>query len=295
MSLDLKGTGVAIVTPFKNDKSLDLPALGKLVEYIITGGVEYIVILGTTGESATLTSEEKRAVTDKVLETNAGRIPLVLGIGGNNTSAVVDQLKKTDLKGISAILSVSPYYNKPTQEGIYQHYKVINEASPLPVILYNVPPRTGSNVTADTILRIAHDCPNIVAVKEASGDVGQSMAIIKDRPEGFCVLSGEDLLTLPLVASGAEGVISVVANAFPREYSDMVRLAASGDLEAAQKNHYLLQDVIKYLFTDGNPGGVKAALKILGIAGDDLRLPLVNISSQTFDKLNSLIQGIKKA
>ena len=295
MSLDLSGTGVAIITPFKNDKSVDYNALERLIEHIVSNGVEYIVVLGTTGESVTLTAEEKRSVTDKVLEVNKGRIPVVLGIGGNDTAEVIHAMKNTNLEGISAILSVSPYYNKPTQEGIYQHYKALNEVSPRPIILYNVPARTGSNVLARTVLRIASDCPKVIAVKEASGDVGQSMEIIKNRPKGFFVLSGDDLITLPLVAAGADGVISVVAKAYPKEFSDMVRQAASGDLVSARKNHYLLQDFINYLFADGNPGGIKAALKILGITGDDLRLPLVNVSDATFNKLEELIKGIKKA
>ena len=295
MSLDLKGTGVAIVTPFKKDKSVDLDALGRLIEHIVTGGVEYIVVLGTTGESVTLTAEEKNLVVNKVKEVNANRLPIILGIGGNNTASVVDQLRSADLGGISGILSVSPYYNKPTQEGIYQHYKAISLASPLPVILYNVPPRTGSNVTAETVLRIAHEFPNIVAVKEASGDMAQSMAIIKGKPKGFFVLSGEDLLTLPLIASGADGVISVVANAFPREFSDMVRQTASGDMESARKNHYLLHDITKQMFAEGNPGGVKATLKVLGVTGDDLRLPLVNVSDALFQTIEGTVSAIKKA
>lgn len=295
MSLDLKGTGVAIVTPFNDDKSVDFASLERLVEHIISNGVEYIVVLGTTGESVTLNKEEKRRVTDKVLEVNKSRLPVVLGIGGNNTSEVIKEMKEAELEGISAILSVSPYYSKPTQEGIYQHYKALNEACALPIILYNVPARTGSNVLAKTVLRIANDFNNVIAVKEASGDVSQAMEIIINKPDGFFVISGDDLMTLPLVASGADGVISVVANAYPKEFSDMVRQTASGDLKSARKNHFLLQDFINYLFADGNPGGIKAALKILGITRDDLRLPLVNVSQSTYTKLEELINDIKKA
>ena len=295
MSLDLTGTGVAIVTPFKNDKSIDYDALGRLVEHIVSNGVEYIVVLGTTGESVTLNADEKRSVTSKVLEVNRGRIPVVLGIGGNNTSEVILELTNTNTEGIDAILSVSPYYSKPTQEGIYQHYQALNAASPKPIILYNVPARTGSNVLPETVLRIANDCSKVIAIKEASGDVSQSMEIIKSKPSGFYVISGDDLMTLPLVASGADGVISVVANAYPKEFSNMVRQAATGDLVSARKNHYLLHDFINYLFAEGNPGGIKAALKILGITGDDLRLPLANVSEVTYNKLEELIIDIKKA
>jgi len=295
MSLSLKGTGVAIVTPFNSNKEIDFTGLERLIHHITENGVEYIVVLGTTGESVTLSADEKRAVLDKVLETNNGELPIILGIGGNNTMDVATQMKTTNLEGVSAILSVSPYYNKPTQEGIYRHYEVLNEASPLPIILYNVPARTGSNVLPETVLRIAHAFNNIVAVKEASGDIDQSMRIIRDKPDHFFVLSGDDGITLPLMSCGADGVISVVANAFPKEFSDMVREAAANDFDAARKNHYQLHELIKYLFVEGNPGGVKAALKILNITGDDMRLPLVNVGNETYKKLESLIQDIKKA
>lgn len=295
MSLSLKGTGVAIVTPFNSNKEVDFQGLENLVHHISDNGVEYIVVLGTTGESATLSGTEKTAVLDKVLEVNNGKLPIVLGIGGNNTMEVANQIKSTNVDGVSAILSVSPYYNKPTQEGIYRHYEVLSDVTPLPIILYNVPSRTGSNVLPETVLRIAHDFSNIIAVKEASGDIEQSMQIIKDKPDHFFVLSGEDGITLPLMSCGADGVISVVANAMPREFSDMVRQAAANDYINARKNHYLLDEFTKYLFIEGNPGGVKAALKILDIIGDDLRLPLVNVGNDTYNKLQSLIQDIKKA
>lgn len=293
MSADFRGTGVAIVTPFNAKKEVDTKALSRVTEHIIQGNAEYIVVLGTTGESVTLNSDEKKTVLNCVIGANNGRKGIVLGIGGNNTAEIIRQMKTTDVKGVDAILSVSPYYNKPSQEGIYQHYKALNAESPLPIILYNVPPRTGSNVTAETVLRIASDCSNIIAVKEASGDLYQCMQIIKNRPKGFLVLSGDDIITLPLMACGADGVISVVANAFPREFSDMVRQAAAGDYESARKNHYKLEQIIKYLFAEGSPGGIKAALKILGITGDDLRLPLVNVSSATYNKLEELIAEVR--
>lgn len=292
MSPNFKGTGVAIVTPFNQKKEVDYTALGNLIEHIVRGGVEYIVVLGTTGESVTLNQHEKRAILEKVLEVNANRIPVVLGIGGNDTASIIRQLEEANTIGVDGILSVSPYYNKPTQEGIYQHYKALNEVTPKPMILYNVPPRTGSNVLPETVVRIAHDCKNIVAVKEASGDMVQSMVIIRDKPKDFQVLSGEDMLTLPLIACGADGVISVVANAFPREFSDMVRQAASNNYISARNNHYELMEIIKYLFVECNPGGVKAALKILGVTGDDLRLPLVNVSANTYKKLEELIKSL---
>lgn len=292
MSHNFQGTGVAIVTPFNQKKEVDYTALGKLVEHIISGGVEFIVVLGTTGESVTLNQHEKQAVLEKVAEVNKGRLPIVLGIGGNNTAAVVKQLEETDMIGLDGILSVSPYYNKPTQEGIYQHYKAVSEASLKPVILYNVPARTGSNVLPETVLRIAHDFKNIVAVKEASGSIAQSMEIINNRPKGFQVLSGDDNLTLPLMACGADGVISVVANAFPREFSNMVREAATNNYETARSLHYRLMEITDNLFVEGNPGGVKAALEILGVIGDDLRLPLVNVSDKTYKKLEELIRNL---
>ena len=293
MSHNFSGTGVAIVTPFDRDKNVDTSSLKSLINHITNGGVEFIVVLGTTGESVTLSNDEKKLVLDTVLEVNNGKLPIVLGIGGNNTMEVARQFEQTDLSGVDGILSVSPYYNKPTQEGIYQHYKVLDSVSSKPIILYNVPPRTGSNVLPETVLRLAHDCKNIVAVKEASGNIVQSMDIIKGRPDGFLVLSGEDLLTMPMMSCGGDGVISVVANAFPREYSDMVRDAAANRYEEARKNHYKLDEITKYLFAEGNPGGIKAALKILGIMGDDMRLPLVNVSSQTYNKLESLIKEMK--
>lgn len=290
--INLRGTGVAIVTPFLADKSVDIEGLTNLVNHLINGNVEYLVVMGTTGESVTLNKEEKQLVLSTVLSVNNGRLPVVLGIGGNNTQEVVNTIKNTDFNGVSAILSVSPYYNKPTQEGIYQHYKAIANASPLPIILYNVPGRTSSNITASTTLRLANDFENIIAVKEASGNLEQAMQIIKNKPEGFYIVSGDDALTLPIVASGGDGVISVVANAYPQEFSDMVRATLNHDLKTAQNLHYKLLDFINLLFAEGNPGGIKAALKILGICGDDLRLPLVNVSDETFNKIKKEIAKI---
>jgi 4-hydroxy-tetrahydrodipicolinate synthase len=274
----LKGTGVALVTPFTSNLAIDFNALERLVSHCIEGGVEYLVVMGTTGENAVLSPEEKQAVLKAVVEANSGRVPIVYGIGGNNTSAVVQSLVNDDLSGVDAILSVSPYYNKPTQEGIYQHFKKISEHSPLPVILYNVPGRTGSNLSAETTLRIAHDFKNVVAVKEASGDLEQVMAIIKDRPEGFLVLSGEDNLTLPIIAAGGDGVISVSGQAFPAVFTEMIRQSLAGDFSKARSLHYRLFTVTQLLFAEGNPGGVKAALDLLEVIAPYMRQPLWPIS-----------------
>ncbi len=282
------GTGVAIVTPFTTKGEVDFPALTKLVEYLIKGRVDYIVVLGTTGETATLSKEEKKQVIAHIIKTNKKRIPLVLGVGGNNTADLVEQLKKDDLSGFDAILSVSPYYNKPSQEGIYQHYKAIAKASPLPIILYNVPGRTASNITADTTLRLAKDFKNIIAIKEASGNLEQCMKIIKHRPDNFLIISGDDNLTLPLIASGADGVISVVANAYPKDFSDMVRHALVHDFKTAQKLHYKLMEITEQLFADGNPGGVKVVLAQKKITQPTVRLPLVEPNDAVKAKLKKI-------
>jgi 4-hydroxy-tetrahydrodipicolinate synthase len=291
MKKNLKGTGVAIVTPFHKDGSVDFNALGKLVEHLISGGVDYLVVLGTTGESVTLNKNEKIAVVNHVVESVDKRVPVVLGLGGNHTQEILHSLSSFDFDGIEAILSVSPYYNKPIQEGIYQHYKMIAGASPVPVILYNVPGRTGSNMTAETSLRLAQ-VPNILGIKEASGNLEQMMHIINNRPEGFLVISGDDALTLPLIASGGDGVISVVANAYPKIYSDMVNDALKGDFAAARKGHYKLLDITGMLFAEGNPGGIKAAMKVLGIMQDYMRLPLVNISQGLFEKIEKEVKKL---
>ena len=282
------GTGVAIVTPFTTKKDIDFPALTKLVEHLIKGRVEYIVVLGTTGETATLSKEEKQQVIAHIIKATKKRIPLVLGVGGNNTAELVIQLKKDDLSGFDAILSVSPYYNKPSQEGIYQHYKAIANASPLPIILYNVPGRTASNITAETTLRLANEFKNIIAIKEASGNIEQCMKIIKYRPDNFLIISGDDNLTLPLIASGADGVISVVANAYPKDFSDMVRFALVHDLKNAQKLHYKLMEITEQLFADGNPGGVKVVLAQKKITQTTVRLPLVEPNDTVKAKLKKI-------
>lgn len=285
------GTGVALVTPFNSDGKIDFKGLKNLIDHTINGGIEYLVSLGTTGETATLTASEKQAVWETTVEAVAGRVPLVAGIGGNNTLEVSETLKAFNPQGFDAILSVSPYYNKPTQEGIYQHYKMVSESSPLPVILYNVPGRTGSNMTAETTLRLAHDFENIIAVKEASGNFDQFNQIARDKPEGFLFISGDDPITLPLIAMGAVGVISVVANALPGMFSTMVRMCLDGKFIEAQPLHHSMTEVTGLFFAEGNPAGVKAALKMLDVCGDGLRLPLVNISAATAAKIE---QELKK-
>ena len=289
-NLDLTGTGVAIVTPFKKNGTVDFPALKKLVNHLINGKVEYLVVMGTTGESVTLSKEEKQEVMDCVVKENKKRVPLVLGVGGNNTSEIVKQIEKLDSKNFSAILSVSPYYNKPSQEGIYQHYKAISKASKLPIILYNVPGRTSSNISADTTLRLAKDFKNIVAIKEASGNLAQCMQIINGRPKNFLVISGDDNLTLPIIACGGDGVISVVANAYPKDFSDMVRAALNDDLDTARKLHYKLMDFTDLLFADGNPGGIKCALNALKIAETYVRLPLVEPNDKVKQKIKEFVK-----
>lgn len=289
-----KGTGVAIVTPFNKDNSIDYKSLNKLVDFIIKGGVEYIVVLGTTGESVTLSKEEKQSVVTHVIENVNRRVPIVLGLGGNNTQEILSAFKKpSDFNNIDAILSVSPYYNKPNQRGIYQHYKAIAEASPLPIILYNVPGRTASNVTADTTIKLATDFKNIIAVKEASGNLEQCMKIIKHRPKDFLVISGDDMLTLPMIAAGADGVISVVANAFPKDFSEMTRQILAGNVKDAQKLHYKLTDIIEQLFADGNPAGIKAVLEMMKICSPTVRLPLVNVNKATQNALKEMVEMYK--
>lgn len=290
---NLKGTGVAIVTPFNKKGEVDVTALKKLVKHLHDGKVEYLVVLGTTGETATLSKEEKALVVDTVIKANNKKLPLVIGIGGNNTEEVVKQIKSTDLTPFEAILSVAPYYNKPSQEGYYQHYKAISKATKKDIILYNVPGRTGSNVTWETQIRIAKDFKNIVATKEASGSIEQIMKVIKNKPKDFMVLSGDDALTLPLIAAGAHGVISVVANAYPKIYSDMVRLALKSKFSDAQDLHYALIDITDQLFADGNPGGVKYLLSKLGVCDSAVRLPLVEPKKEVKSKIDSLVKALK--
>ncbi len=285
-----RGTGVALVTPFAKDLSIDFNALERLVSHCIEGGVEYLVVMGTTGENPVLTKDEKKQVLKAVIEAANGRVPIVYGVGGNNTASVVDELKSQNFTGVDAILSVSPYYNKPTQEGIYQHYKLISENSPLPIILYNVPGRTGSNMNANTTLRLARDFENILAVKEASGDLNQVMQIINERPEGFMVISGDDNLTFPMLALGGDGVISVSGQAFPAVFTEMVRKGLAGDFTAARPLHYRLFDITNMLFEEGNPGGVKACLDIQNIMQPYMRQPLWPISNELRKRLELEIE-----
>jgi len=286
----LIGTGVAIVTPFDEKGQVDTKALQNLVKHLHKGKVDYIVVMGTTGESVTLSKVEKQLIIDTVVKANDKKLPLVLGIGGNNTAEVVETIKHTDLKAFEAILSVAPYYNKPNQEGYYQHYKAVSGATKKDIILYNVPGRTGSNVTWETQVRIAKDFKNIVATKEASGNVEQIMKVIKNKPKDFMVISGDDNLTLPLIAAGAVGVISVVANAFPKEYSEMVRYSLKHQFEKAQNLHYSLVDITDQLFADGNPGGIKYALSILDVCKPYVRLPLCEPNDKVKQTLKQLIK-----
>ena len=290
--MNLTGMGVALITPFKQDKSVDYPALARLLEYIIQNKADYIVVLGTTAETATLTEEEKKSVKEFVVERVNRRVPLVLGVGGNNTKALTDYLKENDLSAFNAILSVVPYYNKPSQEGIYQHYKAIAEASPIPVILYNVPGRTGVNMTAETTLRLAHDFENIIGVKEASGNITQMDDIIKNKPADFMVISGDDGITFPLITLGAVGVISVIGNAFPKEFSRMVRLALHGQYEQALQIHHKFTELFSLLFVDGNPAGVKCLLNAKGMIENELRLPLVPTRITTYEKIRKVLNEL---
>lgn len=283
------GTGVAVVTTFNADGSIDFNGLKKVIEHLTNGGVDYLVVLGTTGESATLNTDEKQKVFSFFAENNSGNLPLVAGIGGNYTQQVMDGYKKFDLSGYSAILSVSPYYNKPNQNGLYQHYQALNDAAPLPVIMYNVPGRTGMNVSVETTLKIAENCKNIIGTKEASGNFDQIMQIIKYKPQGFEVISGDDGITLPMIACGAAGVISVVANAYPKLFSDMVRLCLKGDFDAARPLHYQLTDIINSMFAEGSPSGVKAYMSEMGICQNTFRLPVVAVSDAMLQKIKAMM------
>lgn len=287
------GTGVALVTPFKKDFSVDVDALTKIVNHVVDGGVEYLVVLGTTAETATLSNEEKELVIATIVNANAGRLPLVLGVGGNNTLKVVEELKTRDFSNFSAILSVSPYYNKPTQEGIYQHFKAVAEASPIPVIVYNVPGRTACNMLPSTVIRLAKDFKNIIGIKEAAGDIVQAMKLIQNKPEGFLVISGDDMITLPMVLAGGAGVISVIGEGFPKEFSEMVRLGLQRKVDEAYQLHYLLADSIDMIFEQGNPGGIKEVFKSLGLSENTVRLPLVNVNEDLASRLNQFTKSIR--
>lgn len=288
--MNILGMGVALVTPFDNNKDIDYPALERVVNHIVDNGADFLVVLGTTGETPTLSTDEKIAVAKYVKDKADGRIPLVLGLGGNNTAEVISQLKEWDLSGYSAILSVVPAYNKPPQEGIYMHFKAIAEASPLPVILYNVPGRTGVNMTADTTLRLAREVPGIIGIKEASGNLQQIQRLLREKPDNFTVLSGDDSLTYPLMTLGAQGVISVLGNAYTRDFADMVHLCLEGNYIEAVDYHYKFRDFIPLLFVDGNPAGVKYVLNKMGLIENELRLPLVPISGNTADKIQNYMK-----
>ena len=290
----LIGTGVALVTPFKKDFSVDIDALKAIVNFQIDNGIDYLVVLGTTSENATLSKAEKELVIKTIVDANKGRLPLVLGVGSNNTAEVVEELKSGNFSDFVAILSVSPYYNKPTQEGIYQHFKAIAEASPIPVILYNVPGRTSSNMLPETIIRLANDFKNIIAVKEASGDIVQAMKLIQDKPKDFLVISGDDMITLPMILAGGAGVISVIAEGFPKQFTEMVHLGLNKKVDDAYKIHYLLADSIDMIFEQGNPAGIKEVFKSLGLSENTVRLPLVNVNEDLANRLHHFTNKISK-
>ena len=289
-----KGTGVALVTPFQPDGSIDFKALGKVIDHVVKkGGVEYVVSLGTTGETPVLSKEEKKSLIRYTVEHVNKRVPVVVGIGGNDTREVIASFKHYDLHGVDAILSVSPYYNKPVQRGIVQHYKAIGAACPLPIILYNVPGRTSSNMTAETTLQIADEVKNVFAVKEASGNFDQIMQIIKHRPKDFMVISGDDLITLPIIASGGDGAISVIANALPQQFSEMTRQALAGNYAQAQKLHYKIDEFTRLIFADGSPAGVKCLLEKMKVCSAHVRLPLVNVNSEVEKALGAQLRALK--
>ncbi|HSF45322.1 MAG TPA: 4-hydroxy-tetrahydrodipicolinate synthase [Chitinophagaceae bacterium] len=292
LAKDFRGTGVAIVTPFTPTGSIDWEALQRLITYLSDGKVEYLVVMGTTGENVTIDKEEKQEIFSFVAKHNPAKLPLVAGIGGNNTAEVLEGLRNTDLTGYSAILSVSPYYNKPNQQGIFHHYKLISEQSPLPVIMYNVPGRTGMNVSAETTLKIAKECSNVIATKEASGNFEQIMQIIKHKPAGFEVISGDDGITLPMIALGSIGVISVVANAYPARFSEMVRFALAENYPAAREIHYQFIDIINSLFEEGSPSGVKAYLSEMGICSNHFRMPVYPVSDKLMQKIRQQMVGM---
>ncbi len=286
------GTGVAIATPFRNDGSIDFKSMEKLIEHVISNGINYIVVLGTTGESVTLSKDEKTALVNFVIDVTAERIPIVVGIGGNNTREVISTVKQFDFSGVSGVLSVAPYYNKPSQEGLFEHFRSIASVCPVPVIIYNVPGRTSSNIGAETTLKLARKVDNIVAIKEASGSFSQIMEITKNKPNDFLVISGDDALTLPMLSVGAKGVISVIANAYPAEFSTMVKSALGGDFIKALSLQYKLMDMMKALFEEGSPAGVKAVLNIKKLAPNNLRLPLLPVNDKHYKKLEKLVKAL---
>jgi len=291
----IMGTGVALVTPFNTDLSIDTGALEQIVEHCIANGVDYLVVLGTTAESATLSKEEKELVKKTVVNANAGRLPLVVGIGGNNTGAIVTELAQTDLTEFAAILSVSPYYNKPTQEGIYQHFKAISKASPVPIVMYNVPSRTGSNMLPETTVKIAKDCNNVVAIKEACGDMLQIDAILKKKPADFMVISGDDFTALPTVLAGGAGVISVLGQGLPREFSKLIQFGLQGNSDAAYEIHHKLLNGMHLIFEEGNPAGIKSVFEHLGLCKANVRLPLIEASPKLKTKIARFLNALETA
>ena len=288
-----KGLGIALITPFLEDGSVDYKSLVRLVEYQLANGADFFCILATTGETPTLTAEEKHKIKNTIVDLVGGRVPILMGCGGYNTAAIVEELKTGDFRGINGILSVCPYYNKPSQEGLYQHFKTIAAATKLPVVLYNVPGRTGVNLKAETTVRLAHDCPNIVAIKEASGNLEQVDEIINNKPRNFDVISGDDALTFPMISCGAVGVISVIGNALPREFSKMIRLQMKGEYDSARKIHHRFIDLFSLLFVDGNPAGVKAMLHEMGYIQNVLRLPLVPTRISTLQRMSEIMKELK--
>jgi len=292
MNSKLMGTGVALVTPFKADLSIDHDALTNIVNFNIENGTDYLVVMGTTGESATVTKAEKQAIIKTISEANNGRLPLVLGIGGNNTASVIEEIKSTDLSGFEAILSVSPYYSKPTQEGVYQHFKAISEACPISIILYNVPGRTASNMLPETTIRLANDFTNIVGVKEAGNNIGQYLKLLKDKPEDFLIISGDDDLVLGVLLAGGAGVISVIGQAFPAQFSKMIKLGLEGKAKEAYAIHFKLMDIIGYIFEENNPSGIKAVYEALGLCEAHVRLPLVEATPGLKDKIKAFVETL---
>ncbi len=287
MKTNFLGTGVAMITPFNEDKSVDLKSLKKIINHLIDGQVDYILVMGTTAESATLSFDEKNDILDFAKKEINGRVPIMYGLGGNNTADVIDKIEKTDLSGVDGILTVAPYYNKPNQEGLYQHFAAIATASPVPVILYNVPGRTVVNILPQTVVRLANDFENIVAIKEACGSVDQIMELVRIKPDDFTVISGDDGLTLPLISVGVEGVISVIANAYPKEWSDMIRFAMNGEFKKANPIHYRYLPTVGNMFAEGNPAGVKAYMSEMSLLENVLRLPMVKVSDSLLEKIKA--------
>ena len=285
-----RGTGVAIVTPFKSDSSIDFKAMGRVINHVIDGGVDYIVAMGTTGEASTLGKDEKQALISYVVEAIDNRIPVVAGVGGNNTQQIINTIRELNLEGVDGILSVAPYYNKPSQQGLFQHFKAIATCSPIPVIIYNVPGRTCSNISSETCLKLAHECDNIIAIKEASGDLAHIMRIIKGKPDNFLVISGDDMLTLPIVAAGGAGVISVLANAYPAQCSELVNHLLKNNFKAAREIQFKFLEITELLFADGNPAGIKAFLSIMNLCSNNLRLPLVPVNRSVYSRIQKAIE-----